>query len=155
VPKQTWAERFLNSLASEGEEDDSRLRDIVQWGDSPRTEDDNLFLAGWNTLAHEYSSKAFHHLESLMEAAESPIEKALLLAICVSAHEAASNIRYKKGGKEGTGSRRNRVNALPYRTRVLASWHVPSAAPTTCSSKPPRRLTRGMQRLKLPRPVAV
>jgi hypothetical protein len=53
VPKQTWAERFLNSLASEREEDDSRLRDIVQWGDSPRTEDDNLFLAGWNTLAHE------------------------------------------------------------------------------------------------------
>jgi hypothetical protein len=97
VEKQTWAKQFARGLASGTDEHGDRLRRIVEWGDAPPSDEDELFLVGWNALAHAYSNKALRHLEDLTAATEPPIENAMLLALCVAAHDVASNVRYKKG----------------------------------------------------------
>jgi len=96
VPKPTWADQFKNGLVSKGEDTQYLLRQVVEWGETPQTEEDALFFVGWNTLAHVYMNKALRHLEDLIATAESPIEMAMLFALCVAAHDAASNVRYKK-----------------------------------------------------------
>ena len=104
MAKSTWATQFRNSLQAEGDlgdgEEDYRLKDIT--GDGmlkPGDEDAELFRVGYNALAHTYVSKALRHVEWIIPAAETPIERPMLFALCVMAHEFAENIRYKKGGR--------------------------------------------------------
>jgi len=97
MPKKSWAKQFTNGLESEAGEADYRLRRIVERSDEPKNDEDELFMVGWNALAHAYTYKALRHLEKLIDATESPIEKAILFALSVAAHDAASNVRYKKG----------------------------------------------------------
>ena len=95
----TWAERFLQGFKSDDGEPDYRLRRIVegeQVGDDD--EDHELFLVGWNALAHAYTNKALRHLEILVGHVESPIEKAMLFALCVAAHDLAENVRFRVNG---------------------------------------------------------
>lgn len=80
-----------------GDEKGGRLRQIIDRSDTPETKDDDIFGVGYNTLAHEYVEKALQHLERLYFAVESPIEQAMLLALCVAAHDGATNVRYKTG----------------------------------------------------------
>ena len=95
MPKQTWADRFKEGLNTDSDENDYRLRGVIEFIDNSNNEEEELFAIGWNTLAHSYIHKSLTHLESLVDATESPIEVAMLFALCVTAHEQASNIRYK------------------------------------------------------------
>ncbi len=98
MKNRSWTKQFTNGFLSNDGDSDDRLRQIVEWGDAPKNDEDELFMVGWNALAHAYTHKALRHLEDLVSIAESPIEKAMLFSLCVAAHDAASNVRYKKGG---------------------------------------------------------
>jgi very-short-patch-repair endonuclease len=65
----------------------------------PATRDD-AFLPTLQAMARIYSNKALMHLESLYDATESPIEKAMLGALCIVAHEMSENVWYKIRGHE-------------------------------------------------------
>ena len=88
MSRSTWAERFLQGFKSDDGEPDYRLRRVVEGEPvSGHDEDHDLFIAGWNALAHVYIHKALRHLEILIGHAESPIEKAMLFALSVAAHD--------------------------------------------------------------------
>lgn len=100
--KKSWADQFVAGLRDDDGVPDYRLRGVVE-GEPVRgvdPEEHALFMAGWNALAHDYHHKALEHLERLVEVVESPIEKAMLFALCVSARERTSNVRYKVNGHE-------------------------------------------------------
>ena len=99
MSQTTWAERFLLGFKSNDGEMDYRLRRIVEAEPvGGHDEDHELFLVGWNALAHAYTGKALRHLELLVGYAESPIEKAMLFALCVAAHDVAENVRFRVDG---------------------------------------------------------
>jgi hypothetical protein len=93
VPDKTWGSQFRRALESGPEEVPDYCRQIIESEGA-----NDLFAVGWNALSHAYANKALRHLESLMSVAESPIEEAMLLALCIAGHEVAENVRYKKGG---------------------------------------------------------
>ena len=96
----TWAERLLQGFKpGDDGEPDYRLRRIVDGEPvGGHDEDHELFLVGWNALAHAYTNKALRHLELLVGYAESAIEKAMLFALSVAAHDLATNVRFRANG---------------------------------------------------------
>lgn len=101
--KDEWATRFKKGLDHfEADLDldpdytNHRLRKIVDMPDDSDNVSNNLYSVGWNTLAHNYINKASEHLEMLFSEVESPIEEAMLCALCTSAHEHVDNVRYKR-----------------------------------------------------------
>ena len=93
VADKTWGSQFRRSIEAGPEEFQYYSGQIVSSEGA-----DELFAVGWNALAHAYTNKALRHLETLTSTAESPIERAMLFALCIAGHEAAENVRYKKGG---------------------------------------------------------
>jgi very-short-patch-repair endonuclease len=100
MSRSNWAERFLQGFKSDDGKPDYRLRRIVEAEPvGAHDEEHELFIAGWNALAHAYTNKALRHLDILIGHAESPIEKAMLFALSVAAHDLATNVRYKANGQ--------------------------------------------------------
>ncbi len=103
--KEEWATRFKKGLdhfeTSRGinvEGENHRLRKVVEMPDNSDDVSANLYSVAWNTLAHNYISKASEHLDMLFSEVESPIEEAMLCALCAAAHEHVDNVRYKRRG---------------------------------------------------------
>lgn len=100
MSRSNWAERFLQGFKSDDGKPDYRWRRIVEAEPKGgQDEEHELFIAGWNALAHAYTHKALHHLELLIGHTESPIEKAMLFALSVASHDLATNVRYKANGQ--------------------------------------------------------
>jgi hypothetical protein len=95
-----WDKQFKKSLERSGSEesgDRQYLTHPITTGFEPLSdsEDSRLFSLAHNALAHQYFEKSLRHLEHLVHPCESPIEKAMLYALCILAHEYASHVRYK------------------------------------------------------------
>jgi len=96
----SWNKTFRNSLEQFSKEhwkDEafySKSLDESFAIDSESSETD-IFQITWQALSHSYVSKALYHMERLTEKCESPIEEAMLMALCIICHEYADNVRYK------------------------------------------------------------
>lgn len=52
------------------------------------------FFPTLNALSRQYADRALHHLERLYHRTESPIEEAMLSALCIVAHDSSENVWY-------------------------------------------------------------
>lgn len=82
--KSTWddADFYANPHASKGGENHVEARHDPFWP--------TLFA-----LERQYGDKALRHLEALYHRTESPIEQAMLSALCIVANDAGENVWYK------------------------------------------------------------
>lgn len=95
MANSTWAQQFLESMSQDPAGLADYRRPIIEYNDVDPASEEALFDVGLNALAHTYTRKALAHLEPLWSIAGSPVEKAMLLALCVVANEAGTNVRYR------------------------------------------------------------
>lgn len=101
LARVSWTDQFLGGFPPDQDGHDYRLRRILYEETSPESPDDQrLWKVAANALAHEYAERAVQHLEELDPIVESPIERALLFALCIAAREHAMNVRYRAKGRE-------------------------------------------------------